>query len=153
MATSKVKPRTTRRVQDSGRSSGGAATKTAAHNSVSVNSSVPVGGNGLPMIEIVSQASELVPVAQYANVTIGPVMVRRWVEDPGVSQLAGTDPEDFDSKQKKVYDAIFSEISTTQAIVQEIISEDREAVEESVRLHNQRAAEEEAKASGKRGSR
>ena len=128
MSERKIAPRAKRRVESDGKSS--TVTKTAEHRGETL-SIVPIGENGKPMIEIVAQASELVPVAQYANVTIGPVAVRRWVEDTGDA------------------DDLKAEIQATQEIVQDVISEDREAVEESVRLHNQRQAEEEAKAAKK----
>lgn len=124
-----IKPRSTRRVEDSEKAT--SVVKSSAHRGTTLIA-VPIGTNGLPMIEIMGQASELVPVAQYANVTIGPVAVRRWVEDTG-------DDEELHER-----------ISDVQALVMDIIAEDREAVEESVRLHNQRTAEEEAKEAKKR---
>lgn len=124
-----VVPRSTARVEESGNDRN--ISKSAAHRGATMVA-VPLGGNGRPMIEIMGQASELVPVAQYANVTIGPVAVRRWVEDTG----------DDDQLRER--------ISEVQALVQDIIAEDREAVEESVRLHNQRVAEEEAKSAKRR---
>lgn len=130
-----IKPRRARetpRVEDSG-SSSSANNKTAVHRGATTGVGVPIGANGLPMIEIIAQASELVPVAQYANVTIGPVAVRRWVEDTG---------DDSD---------LSASIAACQEVVQGIIADDREAVEESVRLHNQRVAEDEAKEAKKRG--
>jgi hypothetical protein len=79
--------------------------------------------------EITCQASELVPVAQYANVTIGPIAVKRTVLDTG-------DLDDLKQAIKEV-----------QEVIYDVIAEDREAVEESVRLHNQREAERAAQES------
>lgn len=44
---------------------------------------VPIGANGLPMIQIQVSASELIPTGEYANVVVGPVTVVKWIEDPG----------------------------------------------------------------------
>lgn len=129
MAT-KIKRRTNPRVSDSGESSR-ATTKSAAHRK---------SGNGSGVaqkledgrIEISYQASELVPVAQYANVTIGPVQVTRIISDPGTSD-------------EEAHDAIKQEIKFISKIVEDVIAEDRALVEESVRLHNAREEDEEKK--------
>lgn len=88
-------------------------------------SPVPTGSNGLPMIEITVQASETVPVAQYANVVVGPIAVRRWVEDP----------ED-DDKLREV-------ISASQDLVESVVAEDRDLVQESVASYNRQKEEAE----------
>lgn len=44
---------------------------------------IPIGANGLPMIQIQVTASELIPTGEYANVVVGPVTVVKWIEDPG----------------------------------------------------------------------
>lgn len=44
---------------------------------------VPIGANGLPMVQIQASASELIPTGEYANVVVGPVTVVKWIEDPG----------------------------------------------------------------------
>lgn len=49
---------------------------------------VPRDTFGNPMVEISSSATELVPTIQYGNVTIGPVVVRRWVPDGDDDHLA-----------------------------------------------------------------
>jgi hypothetical protein len=41
----------------------------------------PRDENGVPMIKIQAAAAELVPTVQYGNVTVGPVMVTRFVPD------------------------------------------------------------------------
>lgn len=103
-----------------------------AQQPVTLSNGVPIGANGLPMREIVSQMSETVPVAQFANVVIGPICVHQWIEDNG--------PED-----------LRDQLRALNELVAEIIAEERETVEESVRAYNRRKAEEEeAAAKGKR---
>jgi hypothetical protein len=135
MAERKRRTRTTPRVTDT--EPKGAAQKAATHRG---NTEIPPLAPG--MIEIIGQASELVPVAQYANVTIGPVAARRLIADPGLSKLVGTEPDDWDDEQEAIADQFKGEYKVMQDLLQEVIAEDREAVEESVRLHNQREAEE-----------
>lgn len=81
--------------------------------------SVPVG-----YIEITGQASELVPVAQFANVTIGPVVVRRLITD------------EFDLSTDEGSEALKKEIEDVQLLVEQVISEQRGLVEDSIRFHN-----------------
>ena len=42
---------------------------------------VPIGKNGLPMIEISMTASDLFPTGDYANAVVGPATATRWIED------------------------------------------------------------------------
>jgi hypothetical protein len=103
-------------------------------------------------IEITYQLSELVPVAQYANVTIGPVQLRWKVSNPGIEKLGFVDWEDGDSlttEQQAVYDIVRGYLRATSKLIEHAIAEDREIVEESVRLHNEREAEEAEKAAKK----
>jgi hypothetical protein len=129
MPATKIKTRTKPRVEDT-ENNRGAVGKKVAHREAQV-AQVPIGPNGRPMIEIFIQKSELVPVAQYASVTIGPIGVRRWVEDDG--SLEGLSLEDA--------------ITATSGMVDNIIAEDRALVEESVRMHNEREEEAEKKKS------
>jgi hypothetical protein len=103
-------------------------------------------------IEITYQLSELVPVAQYANVTIGPVQLRWKVNNPGIEKLGFVDWEDGDNltvEQQGIYDTIRGYLRATAKLIEHAIAEDREIVEESVRLHNEREAEEAEKAAKK----
>jgi hypothetical protein len=99
-------------------------------------------------IEISCQLSELVPVAQYANVTIGPVQLRWQTENPGIELLGDIDWDEGDEEpvltpeQRRVYDKIRGYIRATSKLIEHSIAEDRAIVEESVRLHNEREAEE-----------
>ena len=86
---------------------------------------IPMGSNGLPMIEITVQASETVPVAQYANVVVGPIAIRCWVEDP-----------QDDDKLREIIDH-------RQELVESIVAEDRDIVQESVASYNRQKEEAE----------
>jgi hypothetical protein len=86
---------------------------------------VPMGANGLPMIEITVQSSETVPVAQFANVVVGPIAVRRWVEDT----------QNDDELREK--------INSNQELVESVVSEDRDIVQESVAAYNRQKEETE----------
>lgn len=110
--------------------------KSAKHRGTTVDGGIVMGENGLPAIEIVHQGSELVPVAQYANVTIGPVSVKRYVEDPGLYKITGIDPDDYDEEQQAIATAYKENLVVGQSLLEEVIAEDREAVEISVKRQN-----------------
>jgi hypothetical protein len=97
-------------------------------------------------VEIAVQLSELVPVAQYANVTVGPVLLRWQAENPGIEKLGTVDwdADDMTAEQQAVYDTVRGWLRATSRLIEHSIAEDRGLIEESVRLHNEREAEEEA---------
>lgn len=66
--------------------------------------------NGVPMVKIICSASELIPTQQYANVTVGPISVHRYVPD-------GDD------------DHIRAEISRTQQLCEQAVAEERETIQ------------------------
>lgn len=134
--SSAKKQRSSQRVDDTeGRSPGG-MNRTAAHRTGGPRDVVPDG-----MIEICAQVSELVPVAQYANVTIGPVYARRLIVDPGLDKLAG-DPKEWDDEQNAIADEFQGHVRNMQDLLEEIVAEDRENVLESVREVNKRKDDE-----------
>ena len=102
-------------------------------------------------LEIAVQASESVPVAQYANVMIGPVGLRWQAANPGIAKLGVVDWDDpeLDEEQQAIYDTVRGWLRATGKLCEHHIAEDREIVEESVRLHNEREAAEEAAAAKK----
>lgn len=51
-----------------------------------VNFSWPVDSEGKPMAMVTMQASELIGLPQYSNVTVGPASVTRFVPDSEVPQ-------------------------------------------------------------------
>jgi len=75
-----------------------------------VDLEIPIGANGMPLIKISCAAAELIPTMQYANVTIGPVVVHRYVEDTG------------DLKD------IHAQVRATQSLCEEAVAEDRQTV-------------------------
>ena len=135
--------RTTPRVTETESGGHGRAAKQADHRG---SATVLSNGN----IEIAVQLSELVPVAQYANVTLGPVQLRWQIDNPGIEKLGTVDwdnMDDMSAEQRAIYDTVRGYLRGTSKVIEHSIAEDRELVEESVRLHNEREAEaEEAKA-------
>ncbi len=73
---------------------------------------------------ITGQASELVPTGSFANVTIGPVVVTRVI------------PDDFDLESEDDQDRLKKEIENVQLLVEQVISEQRGLVEDSIKHHN-----------------
>lgn len=152
MATTKRTIKRTRpRVEDT-EDNKGSVRKSATHRGTPEG--ITPTGDG--RIEIVSQASELVPVAQYASVTVGPIAMRWSASDPGLEALAevewSDDPDvetDMTPEQQVVFDRAMGLIYAGQRVVDTAIARDRALIEESVRLHNEREAEEEERAKKK----
>jgi hypothetical protein len=119
----KLKPRTRPRVEETEPKSG--VKKTATHRQSSREPDLTIEGGE---IIIEWQGSELVPVAQYASVTIGPARVVRRIKDPG-----GTGD---DAKA-----AIRAQLVFLKDLCEEVISEDRWLVEQAVARHNEREAD------------
>jgi hypothetical protein len=137
ISVGKKSARSTDRVESTeGKSPGGMA-KRADHRSAQPTSVVPEG-----MIEIGVQLSELVPVAQYANVTVGPLFARRLIPDPGLDKLDGTDMHEYNEEQSAIADAFQAPYKTMLDLIEEIAGEDRENILESVREVNKRRADE-----------
>lgn len=121
-----IKPRTARakpRIEDTEPKS--STRKDATHRSATAPIVYPLADG---QFEITCQASELVPVAQYASVTVGPIAVKRVVTLDSI-------------------DGLKDAIQEVNVVLWDVIAEDRELIEESVRLHNNKEAEAEAKAS------
>ncbi|HWI69804.1 MAG TPA: hypothetical protein VNS88_15765 [Nitrospiraceae bacterium] len=96
-------------------------------------------------LEIACQLTETVPVAQYANVILGPVGLRWQIANPGIEALGTVNWDEMESltaEQQTIYDEVRGWLRATSKLCEHQISEDREIVEESVRLMNQREAEE-----------
>lgn len=70
---------------------------------------VPLDSSGVPLVEIWVGAAELIPTRQFANVTVGPVGVRRWIAFTDIDNL----------KQ---------EISNTQTLCEEAVAEARQSL-------------------------
>jgi hypothetical protein len=146
-----AKPRTRRRVTDTEDTSG-ANTKAATHR----QATAPVAAmaqqlNGNEML-ITAQLSEVVPVAQYANVTLGPNQLA-WKLGVDMSVLADVnwdDESDLTEEQQQVVDLVLGSLRATSKLLEIHMSEDRETVDRSVRQHNER---EQSEASEKRKTR
>ncbi len=69
---------------------------------------------GSPMIRISCAAAELIPTAAYANVTVGPIVVTRFVVDASD-------------------EALTEEIRRTQKICETAVAEDRQTLHEQIR--------------------
>ncbi len=154
MATT-VKPRrrTRPRVdQNESSRSVGAATKSAKHKGFEPPSGfITLTDNEL---YIGAQLSELVPVAQYANVTIGPVQLAWKLGNVDMEALMEVDWEtiedsdDIDKlpeRARNAWDRARRGLRATMMLIEFTIAEDRETVDRSVRQHNELEAESKKK--------
>lgn len=150
------RPRTTPRVTNT-EDNKGSVSKNVEHrqNESSLMSMARDLGSGEVLIS--GQLSELVPVAQYASVTLGPVMLAWKLGNTDMSVLADVDWDDEDTpltdEQQAVYDRVRNSMRSTGRIIEEVLAEDRETVERSVRMHNEREAEAAAKKPARRSSK
>jgi hypothetical protein len=79
---------------------------------------IPQDENGWPLVQISCAASELVPTKQFSNVTIGPIVVKRYIKDGSDEYLLG-------------------EIHKTQSMCEKAVAEDRETVHNMIRQSEQ----------------
>jgi hypothetical protein len=108
--------------------------------------------NGSELL-ITAQLSEVVPVAQYANVTLGPNQIAWKLGGVDLSLLADVNWDDeskLTDEQQQVVDLVLGSLRATSRLLEIHMSEDRETVDRSVRQHNEREASE---ASEKRKTR
>jgi hypothetical protein len=152
--TTKQPARTKPRVEDT--EPKGTTRKSAVHRG-----EAQVEAIGADMIRVTGQGSELVPVAQYASVTIGPVAVQMQFHVPfDTAVLAGIDWSDdpdaeteMTEEEREAFEFVVGCAMSTQRVVDTVVSRDRAIVEESVRLYNKRKADEEEEAKKSSGSR
>lgn len=115
--------------------------KSAQHRQVTPGK-VELFGDG---VVITSQMSELVPVAQYVNVTLGPIQIQWRATNIDMETIADIDwDQDYDAWSKEeqaAYDQAAAALKAGTKLLEARIAEDRELVEESVRLYNEREAE------------
>src|ERR1039457_7736659 len=93
---------------------GESAALKVTHEQSEATGFAPVDETGLPMIQISCAATELIPTRQYANCTVGPVVVKRWIPDMGVDNLK-------------------NEIKKTQILCEEAVAEDRQSLHALIR--------------------
>jgi hypothetical protein len=86
---------------------------------VLVEPDILYGVNGKPLINISCSAAELIPTIQYGNVSCGPIIVKRYVEDTGID------------------DDLKKQIRATQELCEEAIAEDRQTVHALTRQSEQ----------------
>ncbi len=79
-----------------------------------VENVVFVDNNGIPMTRITCSAAELIPTRQYANVSVGPIQVQRYVF-------------------ATAFDDIKKEITETQKLCEEAVAEERQTVHDLLR--------------------
>jgi hypothetical protein len=104
------------------------------------------------------QHSELAPVAQFANVQLGPVQVSWKLSNINMEDLIDVDWGELDEdgdltfdeaqltpKQRATYERIMGALRATSKVANHLLAEDRWLVDESIRLHNAREAAEEEK--------
>src|SRR3954447_6662098 len=120
---------------------------------------VPTNGGVL----ISATLAETVPVAQYANVVVGPVGIQwvlgginmedlidvEWgdIEDDEDSDDYGESTFDYEAltdRQRAAYDRVRGATRASMKVLAHSVAEDRESIDRSVRLHNEREAVEEA---------
>lgn len=143
--------RTKPRVEDT-ESGGHKVAKSAEHRRAGT---VHVTDEG---VYVSGQRSELVPVAQYANVTLGPIQLAWKLGGIDMAQLAqGIDWESYGfedeaelrqsmtDEQRAVYDTVMGSLEAASNILDRRLAMDRAIVEESVRLYNERAKQEKSK--------
>lgn len=146
MTTIKPRKRTRPRVdQSEGSKSGSTATKSAKHKGFEPpNGFITLTDNEL---YIGAQLSELVPVAQYANVTIGPVQLAWKLGNVDMEALMEVDwskiedSDDIDAlpeRARNAWDRARSGLRATMMLIEFTIAEDRDTVERSVAQHNER---------------
>lgn len=105
-----------------------------------------------------AQLSELVPVAQYASVTLGPVKIEWRLSGIDMEKLIDVewpeDPEeaaDLTDEQAEVFDRVAGAVQASTRVLEAVISEDRVTVERSVQQHNEREEAEKEKKSSSKG--
>lgn len=145
------------------------AVVTKQHNGKGVNAIATLTDDG---VMITGQVSETVPVAQYANVVIlaglqwkcGGINMEDlidvdWgdIDDDEESDTYGTSTFDYGAltpAQKAAYDRIRGATRATMKVIEHGNAEDRETVERSVRLANEREeAEREAEKKAENASK
>lgn len=114
-------------------------------------------------VEISSQMSETVPVADYANVVLGPIGVSWVLGDVDMNALAEVDWDldddgEFDlgtlsGDQLAAFKRVRNALRATALVVRDSIAEDRELVHQSIERNNKKEAalaKEERKGNGSR---
>lgn len=119
-----------------------------------VHASGTVLDNGEVLVSAV--LAETVPIAEYANVIIGPAGFQWKLGGIDMGVLADVDWDDdseLTPEQQRVFDKACGALRATIVVVETVINEDRETVERAIRQHNEREASEKAKSTSSRTRR
>lgn len=81
----------------------------------------PLDETGKPMIQISCAAAELIPTRQYANVTTGPIVVKRWI------------PVDFKGFSEEEISCMKFAVKQMQEVCEAAVAEDRQTVHALIR--------------------
>jgi hypothetical protein len=81
----------------------------------------PVDESGVPMMMISCAATELIPTRQYANVTSGPIVVKRWI------------PVNFKGFTEAEVVSMKLAAKEMQVICEEAVAEDRQSLHALIR--------------------
>lgn len=131
------------------------ARKMAEHAQVSSPTQAFIRDLGDGQAMIACQISEIVPIAQYAGVTLGPNMLA-WKLNADLNVLADVDwsqeEVNLNDEQQEVYSRVMNALKATSHIAQIHLADDREVVIDSIVERNEREASE-AGSSAKKQSR
>ncbi len=145
MTLKAVKPRKSDRTNRPARvedteSSGNKVARTAQHRQARNPVQAIAHDLGGGEVLISAQMSELVPVAQYANVTLGPNQLAFKIQ-ADMSVLADADWDGgLSSTQQGVYDTVRGSLAAASQILKDHIGDDYESVLASVQQRNAREA-------------
>lgn len=95
-----------------------ATTRQGQENLAFAAREVPKDAFGTPLVMISCSAAELIATRAYSNVTVGPVVVQRWVPD-------GTDEH------------LLDEIRRTQSLCETAVAEERQTIAALLRQSNE----------------
>lgn len=91
----------------------------------------PIGKNGKPMIAVVGNIKESIPNprVEYANITLGPIGVIKWVEDELEEDWVEREKA---GKENPSRDKLLGEINAVQELVEEAAGEQRSIILENL---------------------
>jgi hypothetical protein len=86
---------------------------------------IHLDNRGIPLIHISCAAAELIPTRQYANVTVGPVVIKRWI------------PIDFKGFSEDELNSMKLAVKEIQSICEEAVADERQTVHALTRQSEQ----------------
>lgn len=97
----------------------------ALHSGTLEKNSLSNDANRDHLMEISCAAAELVPTRQYANITVGPIVIKRMV------------PIDFDGFTESEINSMKKAIKEIQVLCEEAVADDRSTVHNMIRQSEQ----------------